>query len=113
MPDVFKVNGTTIVMATHWAGLDRCVPIIKGGIPELHLTRILGTLKPPSSAALPDPWSAQPVTLAVGSGPTLIFAGDITGYVDRYMPGVAGFASIGPWGSGIEPITSPIPMRSL
>lgn len=88
MSDVFKVNGTTITLANHNAGLDRCVPIIKGGIPELHFSRILGPLKPSGGAALPDPWSAQPVTLAVGSGPTLIFAGDCVGYVDRFMRGV-------------------------
>jgi hypothetical protein len=86
--DVFKVNGTTISLAAHNAGLDRCVPIVKGGLPELHFNRILGPLKPIGGAALPDPWSAQPVTLAVGSGPTLIFTGDVVGYVDRFMRGV-------------------------
>jgi hypothetical protein len=88
MPDVFTINGTTITLADHNAGLDRCVPIIKGGLPELHFARILGPLKPTGGAALPDPWSAQPVTLAVGTGPTLIFVGDVVGYIDLFMRGV-------------------------
>jgi hypothetical protein len=46
---------------------------------------LLGTLKPSGSAALPDAWSAQPVTLTVSG--TLIFVGDTQGYVDRYMDG--------------------------
>jgi hypothetical protein len=75
-------------MSAHNAGLDRVVPMVKGGIPELHFSRILGTLKPAGFAALPDPWSAQPVTLSVGSGPTLIFTGDVVGYCDRFMRGV-------------------------
>ncbi len=87
MSDVLTIAGSTITLANFNAGLDRCVPIVKGGIPELHFSRLLGTLKPAVGSALPDPWSAQPVTLSVGTGPTLIFAGNTVGYVDRFMTG--------------------------
>jgi hypothetical protein len=60
------------------AALDRCVPVVKGGIPELHFSRIVGAL-----AALPDPWSGLVCTLTVSG--TLIFSGSIVGYVDRFM----------------------------
>ncbi len=88
MPDVLRIAGSIIDLPAKNAGLDRVVPIVKGGLPELHFSRILGPLKPVGGAALPDPWSAQPVTLADGVGPTLVFSGDVVGYVDRFMRGV-------------------------
>jgi hypothetical protein len=87
MTDVLTISGSTVNLAAANAGLDRCLPLVKGGLPELHFSRILGPLKPVGGAALPDPWSAKPVTLTVASG-TLIFVGDIVGYVDRFMRGV-------------------------
>ena len=72
--------------ANYIAQLDRCAPIVRGGIPELHFSQLLGTLKPAGGPALPDPWSAKPVTLTLSG--TLIFTGDVVGYVDRYMDSV-------------------------
>lgn len=79
MADVLKINGSVINLANFNATLDRLVPIVKGGIPELHFSRIVGKL-----AALPDPWSGQSCSLTMGSG-TLVFAGSVVGYVDRFM----------------------------
>ena len=53
MPDVFKVNGTTIVMADHWAGLDRCVPIVKGRHSRAASLADLGHLKAPNVGRTP------------------------------------------------------------
>lgn len=78
MADVFSVNGTAINLVSVNTTLDRCTPLVKGGIPELHLTKLLYKL-----TALPDPWSGKPVTLTVSG--TLIFAGDVVGYIDRWM----------------------------
>ena len=78
MADVFTIAGTTINMVAANATLDRCVPIVKGGLPELHFSKLLRKL-----TALPDPWSGKAVTLTVSG--TFIFAGDIVGYVDRWM----------------------------
>lgn len=58
-------------------------------MPELHFSRLLGAL-----SSLPDSWSAQPVTLTqhLYNGSTysdvVVFAGDVVGYVDRYMEGL-------------------------
>jgi len=82
LADVLKINGVTINMVTSNCTLDRLVPYAKGGIPELHFSRVLGAL-----AALPDPWSGMPVTLTMLSG-TLVFAGSIVGYVDRFNDGL-------------------------
>jgi hypothetical protein len=83
MADVLTINGSAVNLAAANATLDRCTPLVKGGFPELHFSRLLGTLKPPAAPALPDAWSAQPCTLTVSG--TLIFAGVVQGYVDRYM----------------------------
>lgn len=83
MADVLTISGSAVTLANFNATLDRCSPIIKDGIPELHFSRFLGTLKPSGGAALPDVWSAQPVTLTTSS--VLIFSGDTVGYIDRYM----------------------------
>jgi hypothetical protein len=77
MADVLVINSSTITLSTFNATLDRLVPYVKGGIPELHFSRIL-----PALAALPDAWSAKSVTLTMGG--TLRFSGDVVGYVDRY-----------------------------
>jgi hypothetical protein len=82
MSDVLTINSSTISLAAHYTTLDRVVPYVKGGIPELHFSRIVGAL-----AALPDPWSGKPVGLTMLSG-TAVFAGDVVGYVDRYMDGI-------------------------
>ncbi len=79
MADVLTINSATINLATYNATLDRLVPIVKSGIPELHFSRIL-----PALAALPDAWSGKTCSLTMGSG-TLVFAGSIVGYVDRFM----------------------------
>jgi hypothetical protein len=86
MSDVLTINGSAVNLVAANASIDRCVPIVKGGLPELHFSRILGTLKPASGPALPDPWSAKPVTLTTSS--ILIFSGDVVGYIDRPMDGI-------------------------
>jgi hypothetical protein len=96
MSEILTIAGSTVVETSGkgwvWqtnpynAALDRCAPLIRGGIPELHFSRILGTLKPASGPALPDPWSAQPVTLTLSG--ILIFVGDVVGYVDRFMDSI-------------------------
>lgn len=63
--------------------IDLLVPYVKGGIPELHFTRLLGAL-----TALPDPWSLKPVTLTMQATGAVVFAGDVVGYVDRWMDGL-------------------------
>ena len=79
MADVLTINGSTINLTSFNATLDRVVPIVKGGIPELHFSRIVGKL-----AALPDAWSGKTCSLTMGSG-TLVFSGSVVGYVDRWM----------------------------
>ena len=78
MSDVLTIGGVTINLAANLTTLDGVVPYIKGGIPQLHFSRIVGKL-----AALPDPWDGQPCTLTMGG--TLVFTGDVAGYVDRFM----------------------------
>lgn len=63
--------------------LDRLVPFAKGGLPELHFTRMLGKL-----ATLPDPWSLKSCALTMQATGTVAFSGDVVGYVDRWMDGV-------------------------
>lgn len=72
--------GAGIDLATTNTILERVVPYTRGGIPELHFSRLIGKL-----AALPDPWSGQPCNLDMSG--TNVFAGDIVGYVDSYVQG--------------------------
>src|SRR6185312_6461693 len=81
MADVLAINGSAVDQVTTATTIDLLIPYVKGGIPELHFTRIVQTL-----AALPDPWSLKPCTLTMSG--TLRFAGDVQGYVDRYMEGI-------------------------
>jgi hypothetical protein len=76
--DVLTINNVAINLTQYNATLDRCVPLLKGGIPELDFSRLLGPL-----TALPDPWSGQPVSWS--NGGTTYFVGDVQGYVDRFM----------------------------
>jgi hypothetical protein len=78
MSDVLTINGSTINLVSTNTSLDMLIPHVKGGLPELHVSRLLGPL-----TALPDAWSGQPVTLTMGG--TLVFAGDVVGYVDRFL----------------------------
>ena len=84
MADVLQIYSpslpgfVTINLVAMNTTLDRCVPLVKGGVPELHFSKLLGKL-----TALPDPWSGQQVLLTVSG--TLIFAGDTVGYIDRWM----------------------------
>lgn len=85
------ISANLVDMVAKNATISRLVPYVKGGIPELHFARLLGTLKPPVGAALPDPWSGKSCSLWMqgttpGTG-TLIFTGDVSGYVDRWMDG--------------------------
>ncbi len=79
--DYLTINGTQINLAAYDSAIDRCTPYIRGGIPELGFSRILGKL-----TALPDPWSGQPVAWSNGvTYPgTTYFSGDVVGYSDHY-----------------------------
>jgi hypothetical protein len=80
MADTLTINGSSINLTTTNTTIDRCTPYAKGGMPELHFSRLVGKL-----AALPDTWSGQTVTLTMGA--TLVFSGDVVGYVDQYIDG--------------------------
>jgi hypothetical protein len=79
MADTLTINGSSINLVTTNTTIDRVTPYVKGGIPELHFSRLLAL------AALPDAWSGKPVTLTMGS--TLVFSGDVVGYSDHYLDG--------------------------
>ncbi|MGZ3471578.1 MAG: hypothetical protein ACXWO1_18615, partial [Isosphaeraceae bacterium] len=83
--DYLTINGSQINLVTYECTIDRCTPFVRGGIPELSFSRILGKL-----TALPDPWSGQSVSWSNGSSypGTVYFAGDVVGYSDRYEPEV-------------------------
>ena len=83
--DVLNIAGSAITLANHAAQIDRCVPLVKGGIPELQFSRLLGTLAPATGPVLPDPWDNQKVTRTINS--TLIFTGLVVGHVDRFVRG--------------------------
>ncbi len=81
--DYLTVAGTQINLVIYECTIDRCTPYVRGGIPELNFSRILGKL-----TALPDPWSGQSCSWSNGSSypGTTYFAGDVVGYTDRYEP---------------------------
>ena len=83
--DYLTISGSQINLVTYECTIDRCTPFVRGGIPELSFSRILGKL-----TALPDPWSGQSVSWSNGSSypGTVYFAGDVVGYSDRYEPEV-------------------------
>ncbi|MGO9725133.1 MAG: cell envelope integrity protein TolA [Streptosporangiaceae bacterium] len=74
-------SGTTSA-ALYDVALDSCTPHIRGGIPDLRLSRVLGPLP-----ALPDPWMGQQVAWFHGSSlgaAACYFTGDVVSYQDRY-----------------------------
>ena len=83
--DYLTINGSQINLVTYECTIDRCTPYVRGGIPELGFSRILGKL-----TALPDPWSGQSCSWSNGSSypGAAYFAGDVVGYSDRYEPEV-------------------------
>lgn len=88
MSDVLSINGSAVNLVTSNAQVDGITPYVRGGYPELHFSRLLGSL-----AALPDPWSGKPCTLTQllynGSSynNVTVFSGDVVGYADRYVDG--------------------------
>ena len=92
MSDVLTINSATVNLAATNTTLDMLVPYAKGGIPELHFTRLLGPL-----ATLPDPWRGQSCSLTMLSG-TGVFSGDVGatwtymqpyGWIREYRAGAA------------------------
>ena len=83
--DYLTINGTQINLVTSECAIDRCTPYVRGGIPELAFSRILGRL-----TTLPDPWSGQPCSWSNGSSypGTTYFVGDVVGYSDHYQESV-------------------------
>lgn len=82
MSDYLTIKGTQINLVTYECTIDRCTPYVRGGIPELGFSRILGKL-----TALPDPWSGQSCSWSNGSSypGTTYFVGDVVGYSDHYQ----------------------------
>src|SRR5208283_1791465 len=79
--DYLTIAGTQINMATWDVALDRCTPWIRGGIPELTFSRVVGKL-----SALPDAWSGQTCSWSNGASypGTTYFTGTVVGYTDRF-----------------------------
>jgi hypothetical protein len=79
--DYLSINGSQVSLSAWDAAIDRCTPFIRGGIPELGFSRILGPL-----TTLPDPWSGQACAWSNGASypGTTYFTGDVVGYSDRY-----------------------------
>ena len=75
MSDILVINGVTIDPVATATAIESVRPLVRGGIPELHFTRLIRSL-----AALPDPWSGKSVTLSMSGTP--VFTGDIVGYID-------------------------------
>jgi len=90
-------SGTTSA-STYDVALDRCTPWIRGGIPELTFSRIVGALSSLISGAKLDPWDGYYVswwnyetTVTPPTQPTpnylaaaVYFTGTVVGYTDRY-----------------------------
>ncbi len=97
MPDYLTIGSTilsfispaesgTISAGAYNVALDRCVPYIRGGYPELTFSRVLGAL-----TTLPDPWSGATCSWSHGASygaATAYFAGVVFGYLDHYEPQV-------------------------
>ena len=84
--DYLTINGSQVSLSSYLTTIDRCTPFVRGGIPELGFSRILGKL-----TSLPDPWSGQPCAWLNGStfgSATTYFTGDVVGYTDRYEPDI-------------------------
>jgi hypothetical protein len=79
--DYLTIAGSEVNLGTYDCAIDRCTPYVRGGIPELNFSRILGAL-----TTLPDPWSGQSCAWSNGTSypGTTYFAGDVVGYSDRY-----------------------------
>lgn len=80
--DYLTINGSQVNLASWDCTIDRCTPYIRGGIPELGFSRILGKL-----AALPDAWDGKSCAWSNGAtygSATSYFAGDVVGYTDHY-----------------------------
>ena len=79
--DYLTINGTQINMAAWDVALDRCTPWVRGGIPELSFSRLVGKL-----AALPDSWSGKTCSWSNGASypGTTYFTGTVVGYTDRF-----------------------------
>lgn len=80
--DTLTINGTAVNLVSTNTSLDHCVLYARGGLPELRFSRLVGAL-----ATLPDPWSGQAVTLTLGATGTVVFSGDVQGYIDRWLDG--------------------------
>ncbi len=79
--DYVTIAGTQINMIIWDVALDRCTPWVRGGIPELTFSRVLGAL-----SALPDTWSGKSISWSNGASypGTTYFSGTVVGYTDRF-----------------------------
>jgi len=80
--DYLTVNGSQVNLTTYQASIDQCTPYVRGGLPSMSVSRILGKL-----IALPDPWIGKSCAWSNGATygtSTTYFAGDIVGFTDHY-----------------------------
>lgn len=83
--------GTPVVLdeagrIAHNVSLVRLIAYRRSGIPSLSFIRLLGG-KAPTNLVLFDPWDGKQVKLEMSAAsPTMVFAGDIVGHSDRYLP---------------------------
>lgn len=77
-PDVLTIAGADIDLVATNTTIDSLTSFDRGGAPSLGFSRLTGT-----PGALPDPWHLRPCTLSMRS--TIVFAGTVTGYTDRYL----------------------------
>ena len=79
--DYLTIDSSQINMAAWDVALDRCTPWVRGGIPELSFSRLVGKL-----AVLPDSWSGKTCSWSNGASypGTTYFTGTVVGYTDRF-----------------------------
>jgi hypothetical protein len=104
-PDVLTIAGTAIDLVRTNTSIDRLTPFARGGFPQLGFSRIVGT-----PGALPDPWHLKPCTLTMQG--TVVFAGTVGGYIDRYLDSfgwVREYRAFGlAWAGNYVPVTDAV-----
>ena len=104
-PDVLTIAGTAIDLARTNTSIDHLTAFARGGVPQLAFSRLVGTPK-----VLPDPWHLKSCTLTMQG--TVVFAGTVSGYIDRYLGDfgwIREYRAFGPaWGGNYVPVTDAV-----
>ena len=104
-PDVLAIAGTAIDLVRTDTSIDRLTAFARGGVPQLGFSRLVRT-----PGALPDPWHLKSCTLTMQG--TVVFAGTVSGYIDRYLDGmgwVREYRAFGAaWGGNYVPVTDAV-----